>query len=192
MSKRIRTFIAVDTSESIRAQLEKLQQSLARSTDDVRWVEPKTVHLTLNFLGEVDERDVYAVCKSVEAAVAETPPFEMTVAGVGAFPNAARPRVIWAGVRQGSQELTAIHDAIDDALEGQGYPREARAFTPHFTIGRIRRTMPNPQLQNALEKRGNWEAGSFRVSEILVMASDLSSEGPTYSVMGRAPLGTAK
>lgn len=188
MAKRIRTFIAVEIPVSIRRRIEELQESLAPAAEDVKWVEPENIHLTLKFLGEVDERDVYTVCKSVEAAVAGTTPFEITVAGVGAFPNANRPRVIWAGVRQGSQEITAIHDAIDESLEGQGYPREDRSYTPHFTIGRIRRTVPNPRLQNALDQQANWEAGSCPVHEVLIMASQLGPKGPQYTVMGRGPL----
>lgn len=189
MPKRIRTFIAVEIHAAIRRRIEGLQESLAPAAAGVKWVEPENIHLTLKFLGEVDEREVYNVCKSVEAAVADTAPFEMTVAGVGAFPNASRPRVIWAGVGQGSQDLTAIHDAIDESLEGKGYPREDRSYTPHFTIGRIRRTVPNPRLQNALDQQANWEAGSCPVREVLIMASQLGPKGPQYSVMGRGPLG---
>ena len=96
--------------------------------------------------------------------------------------------MIWAGVSGGSTELTEIHDALDDALGQLGYPRENRPFTPHFTIGRVRRTSPNPKLRGAFDNLADWHAGSFLVSEILVMASDLSPDGPIYSVMGRGRL----
>src|SRR5881296_2667062 len=98
MPNRIRTFIAVEIDRSVRKQLEKLQEALAPTARDVKWVEPENIHLTLNFLGDVDEREVYAVCKTVQEIVAGRPAFEISVAGFGGFPNANRPRVIWAGV----------------------------------------------------------------------------------------------
>jgi 2'-5' RNA ligase len=188
MPKRIRTFIAVETPTSIRQRIEELQQSLAPHAEGVKWVDSEIVHLTIKFLGEVDERDIYDVCKRVKEVAGAWTAFECSVARAGAFPNASRPRVIWAGVAQGTTELSEIHDALDDVLGELGYPRENRAFTPHFTIGRVRRTSPNPKLRAAVDSRADWQAGSFRVTEILVMASDLSSDGPTYSVMGRARL----
>ena len=191
MPKRIRTFIAVGIPAAIREQLGELQQSLAPHAEDVKWVDPDKVHLTIKFLGEVDERDIYEVCKRVGEVAGAWVAFECSVARAGAFPNATRPRVIWAGVSSGAAELTEIHDALDDALGELGYPLENRSFTPHFTIGRVRRTAPNPKLRAAVDSLADWQAGSFRVSEILVMASDLSSDGPTYSVMGRGRLGAA-
>ena len=134
MPKRIRTFIAVEIDRLVRKQLEQLQEILAPSAQEFRWVEPETIHLTLNFLGDVDERDLYAVCKTVQEIVADRDQFEMIVAGVGAFPNTNRPRVIWAGVTHGADELTDIHAALDVALGEQRHPRENRPFTAHFTV----------------------------------------------------------
>lgn len=188
MPKRIRTFIAVEIPAAVRQQLAALQHSLAPHAEGVKWVDPEKVHLTLKFLGEVDEREIYEVCKRVEEVAGAWTAFECSVARAGAFPNASRPRVIWAGVARGATELTEIREALDDALGELGYPGENRSFTPHFTIGRVRRTSPNPNLRAAIDSRAEWQAVSFRVTEILVMASDLSSDGPTYSVMGRARL----
>lgn len=189
MPKRIRTFIAVEISASVRSRLAALEDEFQTAAENVKWVEPENIHLTLNFLGDVDERELYAVCRTASEVAAGHEPFEMAVARVGAFPNARRPRVIWAGVTEGSRELTAIHDALADALDGQGYAREDRAYTPHLTLGRIRRTVPNPRLAVAIEQHAAWDGGRSFVREILVMASELSPDGPHYTVMGRAPLG---
>ncbi len=189
MPKRTRTFIAVALPEPLRARIVDLQDRIAGSVEHVKWVEAENIHLTLKFLGEVDEGDLYEVCKVAQRAVAGQSRFTMTVAGCGAFPNAARPRVVWCGVRDGAPELIAIHADLEQALRPLGCPREDRPFTPHITIGRFRRTAANPGLEQAIERLRSWEGGSVDVAEILVMASQLTSDGPVYSVMGRGRLG---
>ena len=188
MPKRIRTFIGVAIAEPVREQLVSLQETLRAAAKQVKWVEPQNLHLTLKFLGEVDETELYAVCKSTQQAVAESAPFSMHVAGVGAFPNARRPRVIWSGIRDGADELTFLHDLLEEEFRAQGYPREDRAFTPHLTLGRMRQPKPTPELAAAFDKLTIWEGGTTFVRELLVMSSQLSPQGPTYTVMGRARL----
>ncbi|MBI3464029.1 MAG: RNA 2',3'-cyclic phosphodiesterase [Planctomycetes bacterium] len=188
MPKAIRTFIAVEISPAIRTRLVAMQQELASTAQEVKWVEEENLHVTLKFLGQVDEREVYAVCRLVQEAVAGQAPFDMTVAGIGAFPNANRPRVLWAGVTAGGPELIQIHGHLERALRAEGYPREDRPYTPHITLGRIRQIKPNPQLAAALEQHRDWDVGQKQVREVLVMASQLSSGGPHYTVMGRGAL----
>jgi 2'-5' RNA ligase len=188
MPKRIRSFIAVELPKPLRDRIMDLQDRLAGAVEHVKWVEAENIHLTLKFLGEVDEGDIYQVCKAAQRAVAAQPAFAMTVAGCGAFPNATRPRVVWCGVREGAQELIALHSNLEKALRPLGCPREDRPFTPHITIGRFRRTAANPELEKAIERLGSWAGGAFEVRELLIMASQLSGDGPIYSVMGRGRL----
>jgi 2'-5' RNA ligase len=190
MSKRIRTFIAVEVSRAIRVRLVSLQEELAQAAPDAKWVNAQDLHITLKFLGDVDDPDTYSVCKTVQQIAAEAPAFDIVVAGAGGFPNGHRPRVIWAGVRDGARELIAIHQALDRELASQGYAREGRPFTPHLTLARIRRTSSNPRLAAVLRDQAAWEGGRMSVTELQVMASFLSPDGPQYSVLGRAPLGT--
>src|SRR5262245_41208000 len=188
MPKRIRTFIAIDVSPAVHRQLVSLQDEFRAVDDDVKWVEPENLHLTLKFLGDVDETDLYAVCKTTAQAVADVPGFSMELSGVGAFPNAGRPRVIWAGVTQGAREVTHIHDMLDRRFVADGYPREDRHFTPHLTLGRVRHQKRTPNLASALNRLSSWEGGVTSVYEILIMASQLSPNGPTHTIMGRGPL----
>ena len=188
MSKRIRTFIAVELAAPMRNRLVKLQQELAPAAHDVKWVESENIHLTLKFLGEVDETDLYEVCKTIEKAVRDEAPFEMSIAGVGAFPTARRPRVVWAGVTEGDRALIRIHKVLDQALRGLGYASEDRPFTPHVTLGRIRRTDTSPSLQAAIESQSLWKAGQCTVREVLVMGSQLTPDGPRHHVMSRTQL----
>src|SRR5687767_7627551 len=110
---RLRTFIAVELEKGIRSRCLTLQETLARSAEDVKWVEAENLHVTLLFLGEVDERDLPAVCQVVGAACAEISPFTMSIEGVGCFPNLRRPRTLWVGVGRGTQDLVALHDALE-------------------------------------------------------------------------------
>jgi 2'-5' RNA ligase len=195
---RIRTFIAIELSKSIREQLVDLQATLGRAALDVKWVEPEDLHVTLLFLGEVEDRDLPAVCRAVQEAVAVQPAFPMTIERVGCFPNPRRPRILWAGVGSGMQEVVAVHDAIETPLLDLGcYRREDRKYTPHVTLGRNRSEGPADALRKALAQQAGWKGGEETVGEVQIMASDFDghvksgdvvSRGPKYTVLGRAPL----
>src|SRR5262245_15031106 len=182
--KRLRTFIALDLGKTVRDKAVTLQESLARAGSEVKWVEPENLHVTLLFLGEVDDRDVPAVCKAVGECCQQQAPFTMSVENVGAFPNLRRPRTVWIGVGTGTQEAVALHDALEETLLDLGcYRREDRQFTPHVTLGRVRRDDSGPQdtLTALLAKKSDWQAGEVRVREVLVMSSELTPQGPVYS-----------
>jgi 2'-5' RNA ligase len=185
----VRTFIALDPGEAIREQMVALQETLRRTGADVKWVEPENLHITLLFLGSVDNRDLVDVCRAVEEAAREQPAFELTIAGTGCFPSARRPRVVWIGISQGVQEVCALHDALEGPLMDLGcYRREERRFKPHVTLGRIRSEKPMERLTAALAKNQDFQAGTTVMREIHIMSSELSPRGPTYTVMSRARL----
>jgi 2'-5' RNA ligase len=187
---RIRTFIAIDPGKAIHDRIIALQETLARTGAEVKWVEPDNLHLTLLFLGEVDERDVPPVCQLVAETAAKQPAFAMTVESAGCFPNPRRPRVLWVGVTTGSQEVCTLHDALEQPLLDLGcYRREDRKYTPHITLGRIKTDPATDQLAAALAKQSSWKGGDTMVREVHVMSSKLSSEGPVYTVLSRAKLG---
>jgi 2'-5' RNA ligase len=187
---RTRTFIGIELTKPIRDRLVALQEALADAAPDVKWVEPENLHVTQLFLGEVDDRELPAVCRAVQAAVAEYAAFPLSVAGAGCFPNPRRPRVLWVGVEQGIQDVVAVHDAMERALLELGcYRREERKYTPHITLGRVRREGPTDLLARALAQYQGWKAGELTVQEIHVMASQLTPQGPAYSILSRAKLG---
>jgi 2'-5' RNA ligase len=186
---RVRTFIAVGLDKSVHDRTVALQEALAQSGAEVKWVEPENLHVTLLFLGEVGDRDLPAVCRVVAECAAGQAPFPMTVERAGCFPNPRRPRVLWVGVGEGTQELVALHDALEPPLMELGcYRREERQYTPHITLGRVRSERPSDQLAGALAKHAGWQAGRMQVREVLVMGSELTPKGPVYTVMGRGKL----
>src|SRR5262245_5597831 len=136
---RLRTFVAIDLNKTVRDRAVVLQESLARSAADVKWVEPHNLHVTLLFLGEVEDRSLPNVCRAVADVCKTHAPLTLTVEGVGCFPSPRRPRVVWIGLGQGAQEVVALHDEVEGPLLDLGcYRREERQYTQHLTLGRAR------------------------------------------------------
>ena len=186
---RLRTFLAIPLPEDIRDRLVAMQETLATAAPELNRLEPENMHITLLFLGEVDDRELLAICRATQTAVAEHAAFSLTIEGLGCFPNSRRPNVLWVGVGEGAPEVVAIHDALEAPLLELGcYRREARKYTPHVTLGRLRDWESSDALGKALAKHKGWKAGELGVSEVHVMSSQLTSRGPTYAVLSRAKL----
>jgi 2'-5' RNA ligase len=185
---RIRTFIAVTVSPGIRQAALKLAGLLSPAAGDVKWVEPENLHWTLQFLGEVEQLEIHAVCSAVSEAAVDIDPFDLEARGAGAFPAADRPRTLWIGAGTGGQTMVALHDAIQRKLTRLGYRAEHRRFVPHLTLGRVGRDSTPRPLVRELAGLAEYEAGSMLVDEVTVFASKTRSDGPLYEVLARAPL----
>lgn len=188
---RTRTFIAVEIDAGIRHNAQMLQQKLEQVSSGIRWASAETLHVTLLFLGDVEDRHLSRLCREVETAVHTIPSFVVHIAGLGAFPDLRRPKVIWAGVRQGHQQLQTVHQAIATRLIPAGlYQAENRPYTPHLTLGRVPPHVPTPELSRELLKRAHWEGGSTLIHQVVVFASQLHRHGPVHTPLCRAPLAT--
>src|SRR4051812_18793089 len=117
---RIRTFIGIDVGEAIRQRAASLQEKLGRSASGVKWVEEHNLHITLLFLGEVDQLDLVSICRMVKERTRDVAPFTLGITGVGAFPSARRPKILWAGIEEGAEELKAIHLLLEEPLLALG------------------------------------------------------------------------
>jgi 2'-5' RNA ligase len=187
--KRIRTFIAIDPGKHIRDRLVALQESLMQAGADAKWVEHDNLHVTLLFLGEVEMTAISEVCGAVAEAVTEFATFNMSVEHAGCFPNPRRPRVLWAGVTEGAREIIEIHDAMEAPLLDLGcYRREERKYTPHLTLGRVRGDRHHSDLGSVLARYADWKGGEAAVTAVHVMGSELTPQGPVYTVLSRAKL----
>lgn len=186
---RIRTFIGVNIGEQIRANAVALQQRLTRVDPGVRWATPESMHVTLLFLGEVDEREIVPVCRAVESVAGREPPFTLRVSGVGAFPTPRRPKIVWAGITDGATELQRLYELLEEKLLDMGcYRKEERGYTPHLTLGRVKAEHGGHVLAAELPKLLAWDGGRTTVSEVRVFSSELRREGPEYTVLGRGAL----
>jgi RNA 2',3'-cyclic 3'-phosphodiesterase len=185
---RTRTFLGVAVSADTRRRCTTLQQELA-ALADVKWVEPANLHVTLLFLGDIDDHELVDVCKVVTAAARREPPFVLRVSGLGAFPTPRRPKVLWGGLADGGDSLIRLHTAIAAPLIESGiYRKEDRDYTPHLTLGRANADDDSNALAPELPKRLNWDGGATDVSEVMVYSSELRRTGPEYAVLARSPL----
>jgi 2'-5' RNA ligase len=182
-------FIAVDLSSSVRARAEDLIRRLQEVGAGVRWIDTPRMHITLKFLGDVEDGDVMTVCGAVKEIAAGTAPFAIHCGGAGAFPDIDRPRTLWLGVKEGGDELAELHERIDVRMHEIGYAREPRRYHPHLTIGRVARGAGDlSELSERVSKYSEIDGGLASIDELVVYASYLERRGPTYDAMSRCSL----
>lgn len=190
--QNIRTFIAVEVGNDVKARAADLIKRLKQAEADVRWVAPQNMHITLKFLGDVPNQEVPDICRHVAEVTAAFEPFEIDFQTAGAFPDASRPRTIWLGVSpgEGFDRLEALNNAIEERLHTElGFPKERRRFHPHLTIGRVNSISSTPRtLADIIAAHERYDASLAEIDEVLIFASFLDKGGPTYNVMGRAEL----
>ena len=186
---QIRTFIAVDISNRMQTSAAKLIARLSANAVDYNWVEKANLHVTLNFLGDVEESELPAVCQLVKNTVADFGSFELSLEGLGCFPNLEKPRVVWMGCRGGLHEMAALNSRLADALEEMRFPRERNDYRPHLTLGRLRRGGRwNPSLTEAVSNGAGLQGGSTIVNQVVVYSSFIDRSGPSYTAMSRIDL----
>jgi len=138
--RRVRAFLAIPVAAPLRREIARIQQDLAAALPQVRWVAPETIHLTLRFFGDIPEESLEKIGEVMLSVGRLYSPFPVEVAGVGAFPSPAHPRVIWLGA-QGGPPLAALYAAVDEGLQRIGFAGEERPFFPHLTLGRSRQRL---------------------------------------------------
>jgi len=178
--KTIRTFVAVEMPETVREQFRDVEARLKQADAHVKWVEPYNIHITLKFLGDTTENQLEKLYRGVEEGAAGRKAFTMGLAGLGVFPNMKRPRVVWIGVKEGSDPLTDLHGGLEEAIARQGFLRENRTFSSHLTIGRVKSPRGIETLIEAI-KATPFRSESFEINEVVVMKSTLTPDGPIYT-----------
>ena len=182
----IRAFIAIELPSEIRAQLEAtIQKFKAQKIQAVRWVAVDNIHLTLKFLGDTPPNDLSKLTNILQNQLSSHKAFSVQVAGVGAFPNPQRPRIIWVGL-QAPSGLNTLQASIEKAASLIGISPEDRSFSPHLTLGRVRNDASLADLQTlrvALNSIQVGSLGEFTVSQFTLFRSDLRPQGPLYTVL---------
>ena len=181
-------FIAVSLSSPILAGIGKLIRTLQPDLEEVRWVEPKNLHVTLKFLGDVPLNDLPPLIRAVTQSTRQTYSFDLALHGFGAFPNRETPKTLWIGCREGSEELKQLAESIDEGLLPLGFPKEARRFSPHLTIGRIKKQAYSSHIMPVLDEHQHRWFGSCSVSEVQIFSSELTRRGPLYDELAAIPL----
>jgi len=189
-----RTFVAIAIPEPLNRGLAALQTELSPEVVGCRWTSTLPFHATLAFLGDVRNRDLNQIGKAIAASTGMFEPLEVRLEGLGAFPSATRPRVLWAGLTAPNLEpLLDLREAIVRAVAQAGYRVDDPRFHPHLTLGRIKPDRGGPSdLTALLERYRGWSGGAFTVDDIVTFASTLGPGGPSYCPISRAPLARKK
>lgn len=190
----MRSFIAIELSKEIKDFLGSLQDKLKQSGADVKWVEPKNIHLTLKFLGEIKEEKVDKVKLALEESLKDRSCFYMQLGPLGCFPNTKFPRVIWIGIKEGDIETRQITEYLEEKMAKIGIPKENRPFSSHITIGRVRSGLNIKNLIASLDTlTANLSAQVLpgqTVNKIILFKSTLTPKGPIYEPVKEASLKT--
>ena len=189
----MRTFIAIEITETLKRNLKRSLGVIRSELDDglMRWARPESMHLTLNFLGEIELEQVQVVQENLEEVTATFPSFNLEIAGLGFFPDASRPRVAWAGIEPADGELMRIQTELARRLEEIGIERERRDYHPHLTLGRVRKGLSRDDMQQVSEWAQSSQldtVGGFDVRAISLIHSVLRPEGATHSTLHEARL----
>jgi len=183
-----RLFVAVPVPDAVARFLEKIRRQLQDAGMSIRWVPVKNIHLTLQFLGDVEKTAVAAITRQMEAAVGAMTPFSMMAKGVGGFPNLRRFRVLWVGLTGDTRQLDAIQRLLASGLATVGFAEERRPFQPHLTIGRARQPMDGRRWGERLATVADCASDPFRVDRIGLFASALKPGGAEYTCLHTAHL----
>ena len=183
----MRIFIAIELDKEIKKALSKIQDELKTTLVDVKWVEPENIHLTLKFLGEVEENKITKISQILKALSSQSEPFTIALCELGAFPNFKYPRVVWIGVSEGKTEFLKLAELIEDSLAQLKFPKEKRGVSAHFTLGRFR---SNKNTDALSEKLNTIQVPRLKqkIKSISLFKSTLTPKGPLYEKISEKSL----
>lgn len=184
----MRVFIAIELESSIKENIARIQTRLKVIQGKIKWVEPSSVHLTLRFLGEIEEEKLEKVHQITQELGKRVPPFKIEVKGMGVFPGFSSPRVIWIGARDTSGELGKMAAWLEEALVREGFVREKRKWKAHLTLGRVKFLKESERLRELIQKEMETEAGKMEVKDITIMRSQLTPKGSIHTSLGKIDL----
>jgi len=178
----MRAFIAIELPEEIKTILSNIQDELRQTRADVKWVKPENIHLTLKFLGEVEQDKVSKIQLVLEEIAQENSPFAVYLSSLGAFPKLQYPRVVWIGITN-EQLVLKIAEHLEKEIVKIGLLAESRPFSTHITLGRVRSGLNRKALIEKLEflnKNLSSDLPEFRVLSLTLFKSTLTPQGPIY------------
>lgn len=182
VSEPIRSFVAFDIdSESVLKRLTEMQAMLMGTSADLKVVEPKNIHITMRFLGNVTASTVEQIFEGMKKV--QFVPFDVKICGVGAFPDVRYPRVVWAGITEGADKLRGIFSQLEPHLRSLGFAPDPKGFSPHLTIARVRSGRNKAELAKFINENVGYEFGTVRAACLRLKRSELTPKGPIYSTL---------
>jgi 2'-5' RNA ligase len=179
----MRLFIAIDLGQAVRALVEKEIERLRALAPNAKWVKAEGIHVTLAFLGHLEDARAEEVKAIVSDVAGRHPPLQLGVEGIGGFGSSARPRVLWAGLTGDLEPLASIKTDLEKRMTPFGYEPEKRAFKPHLTLARARMPNGDSALARCLRVSQVDSFGSAKVNRLILFRSDLSPKGAKYTAL---------
>ena len=182
MSEQIRSFLAFDIeSHEVKNKLAKAQALLAQTGADLKLVETQNIHVTMRFLGNITPQMVERVFEEMKKV--QFTPFNVQIKGLGAFPDIHHPRVVWAGITEGQDQLRSVFSQLEPKLRELGFAPDPKGFSAHLTLARVRSGRNKAELAKALTENANYDFGTIRAECLRLKQSVLSPKGPVYSTL---------
>ncbi len=182
MSESIRSFLAFDIeSEAVRKRLAAVQNLLAQTGADLKLVEPQNIHITVRFLGDITPATAEKIFEAMQQV--QFTPFNVQIKSLGAFPDLRYPRVVWAGITEGVDQLKTVFSQLEPRLRSLGFTPDPKGFSPHLTIARVKTGRNKAQLADFVAKNANYDFGTIKAECLRLKKSDLTPRGPIYSTL---------
>ncbi len=182
----IRAFIAVNLAPSVGEEIANVQSALKEAQGGIRWTRVEGMHLTLKFLGDIAREQVEPILTALRIALRDQQAFRILAQGLGAFPHLKRPKVLWAGLS--SEGLAGLQEKVESVLVAFDFPREAKGFLPHLTLGRVRSLRGWEQVLAVVKKHEHVRFGESIIDQVTLYQSTLRPDGAVYSPLGTVPL----
>jgi 2'-5' RNA ligase len=189
MSKTIRTFIAIEIPKTVISKIRELQDAIKAYGFKIRWVRAENIHLTLKFLGDIEESKIVEIAEAVSKTAEEHSPISLKAKGIGVFPGIKRPRVLWVGLAGQLEALVKLQTTLDENSIVLDFPREKRPFRGHLTMGRIKDRIDVKKLGDALMAFRRFESETFTAGQIILYKSELTPSGAVYTKLVSVSLG---
>ncbi|MBT3180997.1 MAG: RNA 2',3'-cyclic phosphodiesterase [Deltaproteobacteria bacterium] len=191
---KIRSFLAFDIAEDMRSELTKIVTLLTPKIRDVQWIKPELMHCTVRFFGDVEEELLLGnVSNVIEREVKHQSPVKLIGRGIGVFPNWRYPRVLWAGLHGETESMISLHAKLEEAFTEFGFKQDPRELRLHLTLGRAKKKFKDGRdLMGLVEKMSEKGFGEMMIDSLTLYKSELTKEGPIYTVLKKFPLGGKK
>ena len=182
-----RVFLALEVPDEIRQDIECFKERLNTGEAMIKWVEPENLHINLRFFGEISEEEIKKIEECSKQIADSQKPFELSIEGLGFFPNNISPRVLWLGCT--SKELLKLRFDLEQLFEEAGLGKEKKEYKPHITLGRIKSKKEVRTLSKEVCKKSETRLGTFHADRITIFESRLSFKGPEYIKIAEFKLG---
>jgi len=185
----IRSFLAFELPPDIKSMVKRVSEDVRRSDLNLKWVKVDNIHLTVVFMGDIRTEDVQVIGEKIEDVCLGCEPFEISLKGMGVFPDTRRPRVLWLGLEMETERISSFRNSLQERLLAFGIKEEKRAFTPHLTLGRFDKPgRGDSLLGDIISQYKDLKGPVCQLEELVMFKSELKPGGAEYTKLKTCPL----